>query len=606
MTTQLQKISTKTQSEDLNLKNMNEQKKKQKDTPLNKDSKEQEPDYHTPTLTKEEDEFLNQQLEKALDDSGSISENEEDEPETTRPENLDQLAVLNSLLKTYEPENINNNIFTKEDLEKYRRLQEIDRKYKVLSNNENISNSVKSTLRSNLKPEYKDLLIDKPNDNQNNNFSINPIITPYARNTAIKSLSERPISSNINFGYNPNSNVDNANINRFNANEENREININRPREGNNNPGGNGSSNGDNDPDDPGNDSNINNVDDKFFNILEVKEKTLFNFLKQFIKIGSHLQQLSITDIRIQYHLSFGEVEDRNNFRFDNLKLMMKHGNKLLDSIIYLTGENKDIVDVEFIPADVELNTIHPMELARNAFLLYFYVVVQGFGPHEVSFIPGIIRNLFGISINEFVDRTGILASFNLRKLDYQWIKAINIDELGNEIRNRIALGIAGHRYVKAIALNPPKKTTSIRQKVVFNIVYSLYKHGLRWELHPVFKSHAGLAAVSLNKNLINFMFDIYTSQELDEMKFARLIPNVILTRDKSVLDYRTWSIDIFDNVKSSVLRFGQSDQIILSPFYTINEIDLQLSTRLYYLNDQDIIDIHEVVNLNRLQLDHR
>jgi hypothetical protein len=387
----------------------------------------------------------------------------------------------------------------------------------------------------------------------------------------------------------------------LNTNPQNREeINIDRDQGTQNNPndGDGGNNNPGSDHDDSGDESDEEEgdlFDEESLNIIDVTNEHMLSSLNKLVKYGSRVLILTASQVRIHYQISIDGDVNRDTFQFNNLNSLLKHGNKLIDSIVYLFGNNKNLIRITFLEVDNNIVVPTLLEYALSSFLLYFWLIVQGSPPKNNSFIPAIISKTFEIDRTRFNYIISLLSTFSLHAIDHKWVRFVDISNLGNEVRNRICLGMAGYRYIKAIALNPPKKNLNIPKRYLFNIIFSLYSHGLRWELHPIFKSESSNASISMNKNLINFMLDIYSSDELVDMKAARMIPNINLSRSKADISYRTWILSMFNYVRTSIIDQTDVSQPTYISYYNLSDNDLVGLSGNFYEEYEEVLDNHNI-----------
>lgn len=144
---------------------------------------------------------------------------------------------------------------------------------------------------------------------------------------------------------------------------------------------------------------------------------------------------------------------------------------------------------------------------------------------HNENDIPLFFRNVLKMN-NQPSDNAARVASFNLINLDYQWNKDVNPSMFHSRIRNRLAMGMARHRYIDIFKyFNAPSNVTD-EQKQICERLRKRAMRGPFWDLHPLFKSQTVISNFgSLNKTLINFIFEIFSEIQVNEMKRCKYLP---------------------------------------------------------------------------------
>ena len=112
------------------------------------------------------------------------------------------------------------------------------------------------------------------------------------------------------------------------------------------------------------------------------------------------------------------------------------------------------------LPADSNNPTLP--EVAQSLLYHYFFLITWANIPgtrteESIQPTPQFLVNTLGFTENQTFYKEK-LASFSLDKIDPRWIKKIKIDNLGNEVQNRIGLGVAKYCLASMVLCTEPTR----------------------------------------------------------------------------------------------------------------------------------------------------
>jgi len=204
--------------------------------------------------------------------------------------------------------------------------------------------------------------------------------------------------------------------------------------------------------------------------------------------------------------------------------------------------------------------TFEVQEYKEALFYLYFLIMTRNTTECGNQAEPGLIKNFLGIKMEKSRYKL-IISSNNFSGLPKKWVRDIDISKFSEPIRNRIKLGICGTRQFNVFASYPItsiKKTVATATKFTLHSqIKTMVERGPFWEYHPLFQPD-NLKAISIAKNLENFMIEIYTFEELEMMIKDKALFR--MPRTNSSKNYTGWDDAFFANFVTPI--FPESSKV--------------------------------------------
>ena len=247
-------------------------------------------------------------------------------------------------------------------------------------------------------------------------------------------------------------------------------------------------------------------------------------FINMLVATGSELFRIEISDINV-----YGTQADVDSE--DPVGALLRAGSPLLDIFAYLSLKDRSKVTLQDSTKSPLLkekkNTF--TEVARALYFFFFMYLVRGTPGDDDAVVAGPLVPKFLTTIMKFSGKIAsirmIIASFDLRKLPGDWIKLVEIKNLGTETKQRLALQVAGYRMMKPFLYFEPNKPGHEKYRVAVEAIRDFYNNGVVWDAHSVTRTAAFTAAVGpLNANMANLMLECYTDATLKEMAANQLI----------------------------------------------------------------------------------
>jgi len=227
-------------------------------------------------------------------------------------------------------------------------------------------------------------------------------------------------------------------------------------------------------------------------NSLSIDSQQLAALLQGAVADGSQINTITVHDLIL--------VLNDINSDWQGLTVMqlVAQGTKVFDAVLLLGLENINDVNIVATPAEFVAPT--DRQVVEALFVDYFCIMTQARHPADVVHVASIIENVIGISMT-MTQVQDILASFNLNKMPKTYVKHINISQLGDEVTNRLGLGVAGYRLMSACQVINLKANAPADAKAAHAAIKASLARGVFWEFHPVFRSGDFVRAFgSLNK----------------------------------------------------------------------------------------------------------
>lgn len=268
------------------------------------------------------------------------------------------------------------------------------------------------------------------------------------------------------------------------------------------------------------------------FDQLTIDQNQVSEVLQRFLNYSSKRLRVSATDLII---LEPTPVKDDKQYTYVQL---VKAGNKLIDIMYFLAIGNKKNFQFTKWDYDGEPPVIKETDTAEAVFVLWFYLMSRGAAPTEEDEKKGVPTPRFVTEVMHLKKKPyeymKILASFDLNQMDATWIKGINLNKLGDETRQRMGLGVAGHRYLDVFKqFLPSKILTDIDQKS-YDVLKQVSANGPYWTLHSSFKEPTLIRKFnSLNQVLLRLIMRIYDDDLIATLKKNKIIPAEMIADER-------------------------------------------------------------------------
>lgn len=286
------------------------------------------------------------------------------------------------------------------------------------------------------------------------------------------------------------------------------------------------------------------------FDTIEIDAQQLAIAIAPFIFQGSKVHFLTRSDLNIsvvKYGASSTVPANERISIANGFEGLMRAGqNKFFDVLIYMAMNPADRLP----PAEIDENQVTmPVtygNIARAMFVQYFFVLTRG----RVSQATG---NVLGSDMPKFLHTVlncreapifyhNLIASFDMHKLGYEWVKHVPFNNIAREAFSRFGLGVAGYRMLSPFKLLTPRVGLAANIQSAYNLAHSMAVANMTWSIHPATRDNAILTQYGpLNANLGNLMLEVFEQAQLTELVTRKVI-YAMPVFDPSATQYRTWT----------------------------------------------------------------
>jgi len=286
------------------------------------------------------------------------------------------------------------------------------------------------------------------------------------------------------------------------------------------------------------------------FDTIEIDAQQLAASLAPFIIQGSKIHYLTRTDLNVytvKYDTSSTVPNTERVTLAGGFSSLMKIGqNKFFDVLIFLAmdpGNRPQMQEID--EAHVEPPVSYG-DIARAMFVQYFFILTRGRASQANSAnlgsdMPKFLHTVLNCTETPLVyhDR---LASFDLHKMGYEWVKHVPFQNIAREAYSRFGLGVAGYRMLSPFKLLRPRAGINQNLQDAYQVAYSMATNSASWDIHPATRNNAILQTYGpLNANLGNLMLEIFETAELQALVNRKVLFQMPVN-DPSATQYRTWS----------------------------------------------------------------
>jgi len=271
--------------------------------------------------------------------------------------------------------------------------------------------------------------------------------------------------------------------------------------------------------------------------IIKVDLTTLGNKIAELISDVGLLHTVTIGDLKVFGAANGGTVQDVAD--------ALSYGTKFFDAMYYFA------VPATQRPAIVA-GTRNSTTLAADILMVKkrllwtaIFLMLRGSYPTSASSalgtdIPAFLVNICGMNESPAICAAG-LASFPLVSIKADWVKSIDWKTFAPEIKQRLALGLAGYRQLGPFKLYNVQATASADVVAAFNWVRAVATLPPSYDILSATRSAALISRMgSWNKALGNLMLLAFTDAELQEMVTNKII-YAKPVRDPRADTWRSW-----------------------------------------------------------------
>lgn len=280
------------------------------------------------------------------------------------------------------------------------------------------------------------------------------------------------------------------------------------------------------------------------FNYISFNAEHLGNALNEFVTQGSKKGSISIDNLNIIRR------EGEENVPFLTVQEAVENGTRLFDALAYfsLPEDRRPRVLIRELEAGDEDPKL--ADISEAVFYIFMWILIRGTAPKNTETdepipVPKFLTAVMQLREEpyEYVQK---IASFDLSKMDPQWIKYIKVNNLGREAQNRLALGIAGYRLPAALSIMQFREDADPEDVRAANAVIRFVRNGLTWDCCAVTRSQRFLERVrNFNANVGNLIIRCAQRDTIDRFVRQKILFTAPEYQDR-FQEYRTWTNETF------------------------------------------------------------
>lgn len=216
---------------------------------------------------------------------------------------------------------------------------------------------------------------------------------------------------------------------------------------------------------------------------------------------------------------------------------LVRSGTKILDAMLYVMAGQPDGVRLEGPVAGCNAGLLTENDMAgnvltgkRNLIWTIAFTLLRGHYPSADgtaigSDIPAFMHNILGMNVSPAAVAAAV-ASFTLSKLDMAWMKVFNFNSFPEKIKNRLALGMPGYRYLSVFKYIPISQPLGEELARRVNLVRELNTYPADWDMFPPTRSQLIIERLgSVNHLVGNLISQVYTRAEIAGMVRIKMLP---------------------------------------------------------------------------------
>lgn len=217
------------------------------------------------------------------------------------------------------------------------------------------------------------------------------------------------------------------------------------------------------------------------------------NGLRALVEEAHGLDQLDYSNIVFPY---WGDVAPAADTQFAELLSM---GMPLLDALIWRQGRQEEQLEATRQDGAVAPSPLTTAQAGRLAVRAYFNIVTQArtWPAKEGSFILKVMNDTMPTD-----EASRLFSSFPADLLGHEWVMHVPLSGLPVKLRNRLSLGMAGHRLVSAFRFIRSDDIIDHHAEfgALSKALLTMLDGRSWWDLHPSFRTVEVVSALkSLN-----------------------------------------------------------------------------------------------------------
>ncbi|KAG1458615.1 hypothetical protein G6F56_006356 [Rhizopus delemar] len=332
---------------------------------------------------------------------------------------------------------------------------------------------------------------------------------------------------------------------------------------------------------------------------------------KEFIDFGSRKSKISFLDITVY------EPKKNKLDKEYTVSELMENETKLMDAVFYQYVKNKK----EFVfksklseKDDADILEASPEEIGESLFRIFYYLTHDGKIPKKEN-NPEFLLDIFGED-HSSQKYNNLIASFDINRMNINWIKRIEFRGLFFEVKRRLSLGVMGHGILDAFRLFEPKDVENSSHFESYLVVLEFASKGPSWDIFPLTGDKSKLKRFKdIKVALISLIFNIYTEAQINKMKELDLLSKhvsapivstpAVSTTPVQAVTYGAWTSQPSPTVKTSQLAVTKihpgifdefndfifyDDTMIRKPFENVYDWEKYPFTYFDYFNDPDAL----------------
>lgn len=247
--------------------------------------------------------------------------------------------------------------------------------------------------------------------------------------------------------------------------------------------------------------------------------------------LGEKIMSL-ISDVGMLHYVSKGDLRvfgQNATTPPENIRSAMRWGTKLFDAIYYFAApatERPAISAGEDKSADLDQIIL---QSKRRLLWTALFLMMRGSYPQSEGQtlgqdIPAFIVNIAGMNESPANVARG-LASFNIQNVPAGWIRYIDWTGFAPEIRQRLALGLAGYRLLGPFKVYNVKPDAPDDVKAAFEWVRNVARAQPDYAILSATRSASLVSRLgSWNKALGNLILLAFTADQINEMVTVKIL----------------------------------------------------------------------------------
>jgi len=256
-------------------------------------------------------------------------------------------------------------------------------------------------------------------------------------------------------------------------------------------------------------------------NEIGITADDLYHQIIGAVERGSGKASLNWDDFTFTVNSDYDEVNDTSSLS------LIKKGMAPLDAIVWFSGRGRPADQGIDVRDEQDNKRFVASEVYSGFFAWYFSLYTQGRAVAQGN--PNFLTAVLAMGA-DWADSIRELTSADIDKFPDTWVKNVDLSDLGQKSRNRLALGAAGHRYVACLKyIRPQDFNPGSAQGAAFIAGVRVWTGDrVWWDLHPMTKSGDIITVTgSLNKLIEDCLSTCVTPERLQALAQSRILHHV-------------------------------------------------------------------------------